>query len=594
MPALPFRSRFIFWTMGVLVSVTLLGLPASADSQGGTGLPAKPIADFALEDYRGKTHRLQDFSKFPIVVVAFLGTECPLAKFYALRLEELKKTWGEQDVALIAIDTNAQDSLAEIAAFARRQGLTYPILKDEAHRVAEHFGATRTPEVFVLDSARMVRYFGRIDDQYGIGYQKKTVGKTWLKDAVEALRSDSPMVHVSVPAVGCLVGRSPQPQAAAEVTYSEHIAKILQERCIECHRDGEIGPMALTAYEEASGWAAMIEEVVTEGRMPPWHASPEFGSFANDRSLSDEEKSLIKAWVAAGAPQGDPAKIPPAPQFTEGWQLSEKPDAVFAMRDKPFDVPATGEVNYKYFVVDLGFDEDKWLRSAEIQPSNRAVVHHVLVFARPRGSRRRMGGERGFLAGYVPGSRVRPYPDGMAKRIPANSELVFQVHYTPIGTPQSDLTKIGLDFVDAANVTHEVITTSAFQENLQIPPGEGDYRTSAMLPEKLPKCQLLVMTPHMHLRGKSFRYQVVDPLGERKTILDVPRYDFNWQTAYFLDRPLDIDEGSRIFCEASFDNSDENLNNPAPQKTVYWGDQTYDEMMIGYFDIVVPVTQNGG
>ncbi len=587
-------SRAPFWTAAILCSISFFTMPCHSADPSGIDSQSKRIPDFALEDYRGKTHQLKDYADKPIVVVAFLGTECPLAKLYALRLEELRESWDGQNVALIAIDTNSQDSLAEIAAFCRRQGVGFPVLKDEAHRVAQLFGATRTPEVFVLDAQRIVRYFGRIDDQYGIGYQKKEPGATWLKDAVEALRSNTPIQHTSVPAVGCLVGRNPQPHENSEVTYSEHIAKILQSHCVECHREGEIGPMALNDYETVSGWADMIDEVVTEGRMPPWHANSDVGLFANDLSLTQEEKALIKAWVAAGAPEGDREKLPPEQTFTEGWQLPEKPDAVFAMRKTPFEVPATGEVNYKYFAVDLGNDEDKWVRAAEIQPSNRAVVHHVLVFTRPRGSRRQMGGQRGFLAAYVPGSRVRPYPDGMAKRIPANSELVFQVHYTPIGTPQSDLTSIGFDFSAAADVTHEVITTSAFQENLQIPPGDNDYRTSAMLPESLPKCQLLVMSPHMHLRGKSFRYQLIDPRGERKTILDVPRYDFNWQTAYFLREPLDLEPGSRVFCEASFDNSAENLNNPDPNKTVYWGDQTYDEMMIGYFDIVVPIGQKGG
>lgn len=575
-------SRRLLFLVLTLAQANLGALAADLKTQILTS-----ATDFTLEDYRGKTHRFSDYKNVPVLVIAFLGTECPLAKLYSLRLEELQKSWNPQEVQILAIDSNPQDSLAEMAAFCRRQELSFPFLKDEGMRVANEFKATRTPEVFVLDNHQRIRFSGRIDDQYGIGYQKTAASQMWLKTAVAAVLAGKAVEEPFVPAVGCLLGKPVPPDENSEVTYSNQVARILQARCIECHREGEIGPMALTEYDEVAGWGAMIAEVVQEGRMPPWHANPEHGSFANDRSLTLDEKATIQKWVTAGCPQGDPALLPKAQTFTQGWQLAETPDAVFTMRDRPFDVPSTGTLSYRYFVVDPGFSEDKWVRASEIIPGNRAVVHHVLVFTRPKGSRKRMGGERGFLAGYVPGSRVRPYPPGMAKRIPANSELVFQMHYTPIGSAQQDLTSIGFDFVDEKEVTHEIITTSAYQENLQIPPGESDYRTSAMLPETLPKCQLHVMSPHMHLRGKSFRYQLVDPEGERKTILDVPNYDFNWQTAYFLKEPLEISQGSRIFCEATFDNSEKNLNNPDPKQTVYWGDQTFDEMMIGYFDIAV-------
>jgi hypothetical protein len=255
---------------------------------------------------------------------------------------------------------------------------------------------------------------------------------------------------------------------------------------------------------------------------------------------------------------------------------------------KPVDIPATGEVAYQYFRVDPGFTEEKWISAAQIIPGNRSVVHHILVFVHPRGSKEPLGGSRGFLFGYVPGSLAQPFPSGAAKRIPADSELVFQVHYTPIGTPQTDHSRIGFIFADPEAIDQEVVTTSVVQSGLNIPPEEANYQTSATLPEELPDCELLGMSPHMHLRGKSFRYTLLNADGSKEILLDVPHYDFNWQTGYRLAEPRKLSAGSRILGEAAFDNSAANRNNPDPTSWVKWGDQTTDEMMIGYFDILVP------
>ena len=263
------------------------------------------------------------------------------------------------------------------------------------------------------------------------------------------------------------------------------------------------------------------------------------------------------------------------------------------MSPAPFTIPADGEVKYQYFRVDPKFTEDKWISCAQLLPGNRRVVHHILAFARPKGSRAGVEAQRGFLVGYVPGSLAEQFPDGMAKRIPADSELIFQVHYTPIGTEQLDQSQLGIIFADPETITHEVQTTSAVQTRLRIPPGDNNYEVSAMLPEVLPACRLLTMAPHMHLRGKSFRYTAVYPESRREVLLDVPAYDFNWQTGYRLSEPLALPQGTKIFCEASFDNSAANLNNPDPTQWVRWGDQTYDEMMIGYFDIIVPLSPDG-
>ncbi|XZE53357.1 redoxin domain-containing protein [Planctomycetaceae bacterium SH139] len=553
----------------------------------------QPVRNLDVADFRGRVWKMSDFRDADIMVVAFLGTECPLAKLYASRLTDLQDKFADQRVAIVGVMSNRQDSIAEISAFARRYQIEFPLLKDAGNRLADAMGAERTPEVFLLDRERNVRYWGRIDDQYGIGYAREEPQKHELREAIENLLAGQAVANPQTRSVGCIIGRQKSVDESATVSFTGEVARILNRRCVECHREGEIAPFALADYEEAAGWADMIAEVVRDGRMPPWHADPKYGSFSNDRSMTPEEKQTLYDWANAGAPQGDPADLPEPPTFVTGWQLPREPDLVLNVSPEPFQVPADGAVAYKYFKVDPGLDEDTWLEAAEFIPGNRAVVHHILGFYRPKGSNKPMAAERSFLVGYVPGARVEQNPPGMAKRLPANSELVFQVHYTPIGTPQLDQSKLGMVFADPAKITHEVVTSSAVQTNLRIQPGDPSYQVSAIIPELLPKSLLLGMSPHMHLRGKAFRYEIVKPDSQRETILDVPAYDFNWQTTYQFAEPLELAAGSRIACTAVFDNSEDNLNNPNPQALVRWGDQTDDEMMIGYFHYAVKLDDQG-
>ncbi len=546
-----------------------------------------PVRDFTLADFRGKQVSLADFADQKLVVLAFMGTECPLAKLYAPRLEELSQAYADKGVAFLAIDSNSHDSLTEIGAFVRQNKLSFPFLKDVGNQVADDVGAERTPEVFLLDRDRVVQYRGRIDDQYGIGYIRDEPKERNLADAIDALLADQEVPLVKTEAVGCIIGRVREPNAESNVTYSNQIARILQRNCVECHRAGQIGPFALTEYDEVAGWSGMIAEVVAEQRMPPWHATEESMTFGNERRLTQEEKQLIYDWVAAGAPQGDPADLPTAVDYPEGWSLPQDPDEIVYMREQPYTVPAEGTVQYQYFVVDPGWDEDKWFKAAEIRPTNTAVVHHVLIFARQPGQRDRTnGGLQGFLASYVPGLRPQPYPAGMAKRIPAGSQLVFQVHYTPIGTEQLDRSMVGFVWADPEEIDREVKTTSAFQRRLRIPAHDSNYEAEATT-DTLPEDALLLgFMPHMHLRGKSAFYELQS--DEAQTLLDIPNYDFNWQTAYRLAEPFPLPKDSKIHAVFHYDNSADNLNNPNPDEEVRWGDQTWEEMMIAYFDISVP------
>lgn len=566
----------------------LIVLSPSAWAEAPPAVAIQTVAPFSLKDYRGAEIQSTDFADSKCLVVAFLGTECPLAKLYGPRLQQLSSEYEGKSVQFIAINSNQQDSISDIAAYVKQHHLTYPILKDPANQVADQFRAERTPEVFILNPLGQVLYRGRIDDQYIVGVQRDAPQREDLRLALDEILADRPVSITRTDPIGCLIGRVRTPQADATVTWANQISRIAQKHCVECHRPGEIGPFSMVNYEDVFGWGDMIAEVVSQRRMPPWHADPRFGKFVNDCSLSSEDRDLILAWVHAGCPQGDTAQQPVPLEFTQGWQLSREPDAVFEMRKKPFEIPASAGpegVAYQNFAVDPKFKTDKWICEMEVVPGNRAVVHHIIVYVQPEGKRQKGDGE--FLCAYVPGTRARPLAVGHAKKIKAGSWLRFQVHYTPNGSPQSDLSKVGLIFTEASSVTHQVLTMEVHNTDFQLAPGEDNQSVTAHSNPSPVEVQLLSMAPHMHLRGKSFKYELEMPDGTRQTILDVPRYDFNWQTNYRLAEPLIIPAGARLHCTAVYDNSANNPANPDPTKTITWGDQSWDEMMLGYFDVLV-------
>ncbi len=571
-------------------SILLLsnGLAWAAEVSGKERL-GRVVSNAALTDYRGASVSLADVKEKPIVVLAFLGTECPLAKLAVTKLNVLAKEFEPRGVVVLGINSNRQDSLADLAAQAKEQDVSFRLLKDAGNKLADAVGAVRTPEVVVLDPQRVIRYVGRIDDQDGIGYRRESAKRSDLKVAIEELLAGKPVSVATTEVEGCFIGKVREAKREAEVTYSKHVAPILQNRCANCHRTGQVAPFAMTSYNEVAGWAETIAEVVEENRMPPWHASPDHGKFANARNLPENEKRVLLDWVQAGAPEGDRNDLPPPPSFTDGWQLPREPDLIVQMRDRPYDVPASGTVRYQYFSVDPKLTEDKWVTAAEIQPGERSVVHHVLVFAKTDSELRKFDGEGAFLAAYVPGFLPQQYPTGMAKLVPAGAKLIFQVHYTPNGKATKDTSRIGLLFADEASITHAVITSEARKAGgLIIPPHANNSRHEADSPKSSVDVQLLNLMPHMHVRGRSFRYELQTPDGRKERVLDVPRYDFNWQTSYQLAEPLHVPAGSSMHVLAHYDNSESNLNNPNPKATVRWGEQTWDEMLIGYFDVAVP------
>lgn len=582
----------------------------------------KKITDLRLRDYRGKEHTLNDYAEKDVIVVAFLGVECPLVKLYAPRLQEIAGRFADRRVTVLGINSNRQDAPTEIGAFAQRSGIAFPILKDPDNGVADNFGAVRTPEVFVLDRDRVIRYWGRIDDQYGfttgVGYGKKEVTRHDLVEAVEELLAGKPVRVAVTQAPGCHIGRISKVEPHGDVTYSNQIARLMNDRCVQCHRAGQIGPFPLTSYEETVGWGEMIREVVDENRMPPWHANPEYGHFANDPRLSSEEKQLLATWVENGMPQGDPEQLPAPVEFAAGWGIPQ-PDAVYYIDDEPYQVQAEGVIDYQYFVVDPGYKQDVWLKAFECRPGNYAVVHHIIAFIQePNGKQTRVpayvpgkdvapdaevsgayrgaGGEnsgglsqssRGAQIGYAPGMPPTNYQDGWGLRVPAGSKFVFQMHYTAVGTEQLDRSALGVVFADPSTIQHEVRGGVCGTLSLKIPPNDPDHIVTAT--RKFRRDTLLVgFMPHLHVRGTAFRYEAEFPDGRREILLDVPQYDFNWQLWYQPVEPVLMPKGSRLICTAHYDNSAENQYNPDPSAEVRFGEQTWEEMMFGWYVWINP------
>jgi hypothetical protein len=368
--------------------------------------------------------------------------------------------------------------------------------------------------------------------------------------------------------------------------------------------------MPLLTYRQARPWARAIREAVLLRKMPPWFADPAIGHYSNDPRLANSEVEAIISWADGGALEGDSKDAPKPLEFVDGWNIG-KPDFVMEMPNA-FPVPATGVIDYQAVILHTEFKEDRWIQAVEIRPGNRAVVHHVTAFAREPGSRylkrepagvafTRMKGTSGpkldrdidrpqYIVGYTPGRPASEFSPGQARLIKAGSDIIFSLHYTPNGRATEDRTRIGFIFTTKPPA-ERVVNVMVANPDIVIPPGEPNYRVDAAITLHQPS-RLIRVWPHMHTRGKYFDYRVVYPTGESQMILRVPRFDFGWQLAYVLEKPLVLPPGTRIEATAYFDNSPNNPNNPDPKAEVRWGDQSWDEMMEGYVDLAVDVQMN--
>jgi hypothetical protein len=441
--------------------------------------------------------------------------------------------------------------------------------------------------------------------------------------------SISRLIAAGAVLLAALTAAQPRAQAPdgspAPPTFNRDVAPILYKNCTNCHRPGEIAPMSLLTYADARPWAKSIANQVSRGAMPPWHADPAHGEFLNDRRLSTADKEAIARWAAAGALEGDPSAAPTPPAYESEWNIG-RPDAVFSMQED-YAVPADGTVAYKYFAIPTHLTEDKWVQAIEVKAGNPAVVHHVIVYARaprsappqtpsasaaaspaprpaplfayPEGTTEVPAGQTGgpalppeqqiandrpaprplgtAIGGFAPGQTVRVYQEGTAMKLAAGSTLIFQMHYTAAGAATTDRTRIGVVYAKEKPAT-EVRFTSLINGTLHIPAGSPDYKVEQTMTINR-DVTIWSMLPHTHVRGKRWTYEATYPDGRKDTILAVPKYDFNWQTDYVYAHPLKLPKGTTIHATASYDNSSNNRSNPDPTKDVWWGDQTWEEMM---------------
>ena len=568
----------------------LLVLALAADPPAPVG---RQVPAFTLPGAAGTPWVLADQTRTAkATVVCFLAAGCPVSNGVLPTLAKLHAKHAGSGVVFVGVNSHPAEDAAQVAAHAKEHGIPFPVLKDDGTAVADKLLVDRLPTVVVLDSGRKVRYFGRVDDQFAVGSHRAKPTTRELAAAVEGVLAGTDVGVPFSPPAGCKLSRpTPQP-AAATVTYHKEVSRLIQAKCQGCHRPGEPAPFPLMSYKQAKGWSAMLREVVADGVMPPWHADAPPGHIRNDRRLSAAEKQTLLAWVDAGCPEGDPADAPPEKTYATGWRLGREPDIVLGM-NKTIDVPAAymyglAGMPYCYELAGEKFAEDTWVQAVEVRPDLRAAIHHIIAFLIPPGKSGWdvAGGDFGkhVLAAYVPGDDPVILPAGTAKLIPKGGQLLFEVHYTPNGKAGTDRSKIGL-LRAAGPPKLQAKSDAVFTERFRIPPGAAAHQVVAKRTFRT-ATTIGGLTPHMHLRGKSFRYELTTPDGTTRTLLNVPKYDFNWQVAYELAEPVAVPAGSVLTCTAVFDNSAANPANPDPTKTVRWGQQTWEEMMIGFVETV--------
>ncbi|MBX3412113.1 MAG: redoxin family protein [Pirellulales bacterium] len=548
------------------------------------------VGSFTFKDIRFLPRTLSDLGEKKAYVIVFTTLDCPLVQRYLPRVKELEAKYRDQDVQFVALNVGPKDKLIEVAQQGLDYDLPFHIGKDFDGEAVRALGVERTPEVVVLDGAGVLKYRGRIDSQFRLGGENANAGRQDLEAALEDVLAGRDVKIAETPVDGCRITPGKIKTPVEQVTYSEHIAPLMQQYCQECHRPGTTAPFSLLDYDDADGNAEMIAEVVREQRMPPLYASEQHGHFSNRVEMKPEEIELILAWASGSREKGDAAKLPPPREFAQTeWQIGE-PDVVYTI-PKKVKVPATGIVAYKYIFLPHVFEHDTWVQGIEILPGNPRIVHHANLAAvnlRASMNKGKAGAgdtdnEAAFITGYVPGGVPMVLDPGTAFKIPKGSVLVLQSHYVTTGKEgEEDETRVGLVYAKGTiqkEVKHFRVTTG----NFAIPPGDAHHRVVA---QRTLDCDAtgLGMFVHMHVRGKDMTFLAHYPDGRTENILSVPNYNFDWQLAYRW--PTDyarFPKGTKIECIAHYDNSAFNPYNPDPAATVREGQQTHEEMMYGFF-----------
>ena len=542
------------------------------------------VPDFGFVDVSGKSGRLSDLlHERAGLVIAIRDTACPVSARYAPTLARLEKEFADRNVGFLFLNPSRHDDALSIERELGQNQFDGPYVHEPNADIVGVLGAVSTSEVFLLNSRHELVYRGAIDDQYGIGYVRDTPSHEYLLGSLNAMLDDRLPGIAATTAPGCFLNPATGPVKNTDITYYKDIAPIVQDNCQRCHRPGESGPFPLLRYEDVAYRRGIIRFVLQNRVMPPWFAAPGTGPWMNDRRLEEEDRATFLSWLENGTPAGNPEDAPAPRVWATGWRNGE-PDIIFEVPES-FNIPAEGTMPYQYAVLETGFAESRWIQGLEVRSLTPELVHHITVFRIPHDfdmNDRFKLLLNGYFAALAPGSGPLLYPSTMAKRLPAGYDLMFQIHYQPNGTPGRDRPRLGLKFADQPP-RYEIESGSVTTVNFDIPAGSGSHRVQATryFEEDV---RILGFAPHMHVRGKSFTYELVFPDGLKETVLDIPRYDFDWQLFYRLETPREIPAGTQLLATGVYDNSRANPRNPDPTKNVKFGPQWYDEMLIGYYD----------
>ena len=582
--------RFLLVLFALMVAVEALN--AWPQLEAGEAASRRPLP-VALKDVDGDEVSLVP-AKGKFTIAVFYSTECPISNAYSSTYNGLATAYPAERVGVVAICVDPDLTSSDVKSHARDFGLKLRLVQDRAGRLTRALGAKMTPEAFVIDDRGEIRYHGRIDDQFS-ARQIRNANPTGsqLKDALTALLAGKDVAVPFVEPVGCPV---PESKSKGIPTYAKDVAPIINRRCLDCHRKGQVGPFPLQTYENARKRASDLADVVTDRIMPPWKAVHGVGGpFKDDRSLPQAEIDTIVAWAENGAPEGAPADLPPKPKFSEDWSLGT-PDLVVDI-GLDMHVPADGPDIYRCFVTPTSLPKDVYLSAIEYKPGNRSVVHHILAYVDVSGQARKKdqadpgpgyrcfaGPEveiHGDLGGWAPGNLPSILPDGVGRSLPKGADVVIQVHYHPTGKAETDRTRIGLYF--SRKPIHRTLQWS-FAENekdLNLPPnttkeirGEWEVPVDSLA---------YAVTPHMHLIGREMGMSLKFPDGRTQDLIKIDDWDFNWQTTYYFQKPVDMPKGTIVSVVAKSDPTSNNPRNPSkPPKQVNWGEATTDEMCIGF------------
>lgn len=592
-------KRLVFLGVGIL---TALGLSISHGQDAVKNGPKKlqqdkgkkarkqtpigsKIKDLRFKDIRYLPRSIKEIGKRKAYVIVASTVSCPINARYWPKLKSLHKQYHDKGVEFLALNVEARDSIKDMATQAVEYGVPFHFVKDMTGRSIRALGLTTTAQVVILDGQRVLKYRGRIDDQYRFNGARPKASTNELQTALNEVLAGKDVKVKETPVDGCRIQFQKVKYTGAEkITYAQHIAPMMQKHCQDCHRPGGLAPFDLMTYDDVATNAPMISEVVAEQRMPPWYASEKSKGFHNYRGMNSEERARLIHWAKNGTPRGD-AKAEPTPrQFPKTkWEIGV-PDMTIRV-PQVVKLPADGYVNYKYFFIPGQFPHDRWIEAIQIRPDNTRVLHHcnMLYTIIDKDGKRQ---ETNFITGVVPGSGATFTQKGTAFKIPKGATLILQAHYTTTGKEETDQLTLGFKF--ARNVIQkELRSVRASNRKFKIPAGASHHRVrgGAKLPGKV---QAIALFSHMHLRGKAMIFNAIYPDGRKEEILTVPNYSFDWQQSYkWKLGSKTFPKGTRIQAIGIYDNSKFNPFNPDSTKDISYGPQTYHEMMFGFFFFVL-------